>query len=540
MKQIILAEIKKIITERVKWTKELVQKEAEKYGNRGEFQKKSSNAYEAARRNGWIDDVTTHMVIKRNNNWTYDDIFRIAQNYDRFIDFRNNENGAFLFDKRNGFIDDIISHMKRNTRWDKKKIHDIALKYKHRSEFEKNDQNAYNAALRMGIMDDVTQHMELLGNRYNRMIYVYEFPDNYFYVGLTYNQKKREYSHLRDVKSSVYQHILKTGLTPVLKKITEFITNEESVQKENEILNQYINNGWTPLNKVKTGSLGGNLQKWSKDKVMNIAKKYTKLKDFRNNEKNAWGAAVNNGWYEDVVKDLEKTIKFKKYTKDILQKIILNYDTLADFMKNEESAYNAILKNGWLDLIENLKRKELPWMDFDNVKKEAEKYRIRREFRQNSPGAYSSAVKNNWLDEVTKHMDLQFVWTKNLVNDIAKKYDNYVDFRKNNKTAYDAAIKYGWINDVTKHMKRRNVWDDESVKQEALKYQNRDAFRVGSSGAFTYAKKNNMLDDVTSHMELKNLKGHKKDIFTCEFCGEEIGGIGNLRRHVKVSHNTEL
>ena len=42
MKQIILNEIKKIITERTKWTKELVQKEAEKYGNRGEFQKKIS------------------------------------------------------------------------------------------------------------------------------------------------------------------------------------------------------------------------------------------------------------------------------------------------------------------------------------------------------------------------------------------------------------------------------------------------------------------------------------------------------------------
>jgi hypothetical protein len=175
-------------------------------------------------------------------------------------------------------------------------------------------------------------------------------------------------------------------------------------------------------------------------------------------------------------------------------------------MKNESSAYNAIVKNGWSDLIENLKRKGHLWTDFDNVRKEAEKYKTRREFKLKSFGAYYSALKNNWLDEVTKHMETQFVWTKNLVNDIAKKYDNYVDFRKNNKTAYDAAIKYGWINDVTKHMERRNVWDDESVKQEALKYQNRDAFRVGSSGAFAYAKKNNILDDVTSHMELKKIK----------------------------------
>jgi hypothetical protein len=87
-------------------------------------------------------------------------------------------------------------------------------------------------------------------------------------------------------------------------------------------------------------------------------------------------------------------------------------------MKNESSAYNAIVKNGWSDLIENLKRKGHLWTDFDNVRKEAEKYKTRREFKLKSFGAYYSALKNNWLDEVTKHMETQFVWTKNLVNDI--------------------------------------------------------------------------------------------------------------------------
>jgi hypothetical protein len=537
MKQIILNEIKKIITERTKWTKELVQKEAEKYGNRGEFQKKSVNAYNAARHNGWIDDVTTHMVIKRNNNWTYDDIFQIAQNYDRFIDFRNNENAAYLFAKRHGFIDDIISHMKRNIRWDKKKIHNIALKYNNRSEFEKNDPNAYNAALRMGIMDDVAQHMELLGHRYKRMIYVYEFSDKYFYVGLTYNQNKRNYSHLRNAKSSVYQHILTTGLKPILKKITEYISNEEAVQKENEILNQYINNGWKPLNRTKTGNLGSNVKKWTKEMVMDIVKNYTKLNDFKKNEPNAWNAAINSDWYDEVTSHLERIIKVKKYTREILEKIIKNYETLADFRKNEPTAYGAILTNKWDDLIENLKRKEHPWTNFDNVKKEAEKYTMKTDFSKNSPGAFGSAVKNGWIDDVTKHMEIKFVWTKDLVNDVAKKYDNYTDFRIENKNVYDAAQKNGWLNDVTKHMKRRKVWDDESVKQEALKYQNREAFRLGSLGGYAYAKKNNILDDVTSHMGLKNVKGHKEDIFTCEFCGKKIGGVGNLKRHVKVSHN---
>jgi hypothetical protein len=41
-------------------------------------------------------------------------------------------------------------------------------------------------------------------------------------------------------------------------------------------------------------------------------------------------------------------------------------------------------------------------------------------------------------------------------------------------------------------------------------------------------------------MELKNVKGHKEDSFTCEFCGKKIGGLSNFTRHLKVSHNTDL
>lgn len=522
--------------ERVSWTKDMVQKEAEKYSSRGEFQKKSPNAYSAGLRMGIIDDVTGHM-LKLRKNWTFDDIKKIAEKYDKLIDFETKENAAFLFAKRHHFLNDVITHMKRNVRWNKDTLHKEALKYTTRSEFEQNSPNAYNSALRFKIMDDITTHMKPQGHRYKRMIYVYEFSDKYFYVGLTYNQNKRNYSHLRDAKSSVNQHILSTGLTPILKKITEYISNEEAVQKENEILNQYINNGWKPLNRTKTGNLGSNVRKWTKEMVMDIVKNYTKLNDFRKNEPNAWNAAINSDWYDEVTSHLERIIKVKKYTREILEKIIKNYKTLTDFRKNEPTAYGAILTNKWDDLIEILKRKEYPWTNFDNVKKEAEKYNTRVEFKKNSPGAYNSAIKNGWMDEVTKHMILKFVWTKDLINDIAKKYESYVDFRKENKTAYNAAHKNGWLNDVTKHMNKRNVWDDESVQQEALKYQNRESFRLDSMGAYSYAKKNNILDDITRHMGLKNTKGHKEDIFTCEFCNKEIGGIGNLRRHLKVSHN---
>jgi predicted GIY-YIG superfamily endonuclease len=75
--------------------------------------------------------------------------------------------------------------------------------------------------------------MEPLGHKYKRMIYVYEFSDNFCYVGLTFNKKKRHNSHITSKSSAVYQHIEKTKLTPVFKPLTEYIDKVLAQKKEN-------------------------------------------------------------------------------------------------------------------------------------------------------------------------------------------------------------------------------------------------------------------------------------------------------------------
>ncbi len=39
--------------------------------------------------------------------------------------------------------------------------------------------------------------MEIIGNKFKRCIYAYEFSDNYVYVGLTLNLDKRNNRHLK-------------------------------------------------------------------------------------------------------------------------------------------------------------------------------------------------------------------------------------------------------------------------------------------------------------------------------------------------------
>ena len=54
------------------WTKENCQKESLKYNSRFEYLKGSKGAYESSRRNGWLDDICSHMIeiLKPRGYWT--------------------------------------------------------------------------------------------------------------------------------------------------------------------------------------------------------------------------------------------------------------------------------------------------------------------------------------------------------------------------------------------------------------------------------------------------------------------------------------
>ena len=522
---------------RIKWTEEKISEEAKKYSKRVDFQKNSPNAYIAALNRKLLDKVCSHMPKLKNHNWTYDELKKIADRYDVYREFVKKENACYLYASRHGFIESITSHMKKRQKWDVEKIKIEALKYQSKSEFESNSPSAWGAAKRLGIYNEVTQHMILLGNHKKRMVYCVEFSDNHFYVGLTFNKFKRFHAHTTQENSSVFRHIKKTGLTPNFKELTDYINKDLATEKENYFLNEYISKGWIPLNIAKTGGLGGNLKKWSKEKVFEIAKKYKTLSDFRKYDSKAYHVSINHGWYDEITEILQKHYKFNKYDEEIVKNLIKNYKNLADFRKFEAGAYNFILKHKLKDLLKDLKRGDILKYNLENVKNEAKKYKTKKEFMENSRGFYNAALYNGWIGEVTEHMMSRFIWTKDLVSEITKKYDNYTEFIKKHKSAYDAAVKYGWIEELTHHMKKRKVWDYESVKKEALKFKNRDAFRMGSLGGYSYAKKNNILDEITSHMELRNVKGYKKNVFICEFCGKKIGGHGNIKRHIKVNHS---
>jgi hypothetical protein len=232
-----------------KWDYNCCKNEALKYKSRSEFKRNNSSAYTSARLNKWLDKICIHMTKK---------------------DF------------------------KKKIKWTKEKCKNEALKYNSRSDFQKHSSPSYLTSMRNGWLDEICSHMKPKGSRYKRCIYSYEFINKYVYVGLTYNLNKRHKKRMLDKKDTVLKFIKKTNLNPIKKQLTDYLPIEISINLESEYIDKYKKDGWIILNKVKPGSIGGNIIKWNFKNTKNEALKYKNKTDFRKNNISAYRVALKN------------------------------------------------------------------------------------------------------------------------------------------------------------------------------------------------------------------------------------------------------
>jgi len=252
----------------IKWTKEMCHIEASKFVNRNDFRLKSSKAYAVCIRNKWLDDVCAHMNAPYTNKfrWTKEQIHQIALKYEHRKDFQNENKNAYYSAMYNGWLDDVCSHMVYqklpNRYWHNfENCKNEVLKYPTKIEFVRGSQHVYNIALKNNWIDEICKHMIPIGNMYHRCIYSYEFPDNHVYVGLTYNIDVRQRNRDLDLTDTVTMYINKTKLMPVRKQLTDYIPVDDAIRLEGEFLLKYVNDGWIALNRMKTGGIGGGTRK---------------------------------------------------------------------------------------------------------------------------------------------------------------------------------------------------------------------------------------------------------------------------------------
>jgi len=237
---------------------------------------------------------------------------------------------------------------KPNGYWTYEKCENVALLCDNKKEMRKLYGTAYNI-IKKNKWDELISHLIPIGNKYKRLIYVYEFSDNCCYIGLTGNINRRNKQHMKeDEKSSVFIHIKNTKLIPNLILKTDYIKVDDAILLENNFLLEYKNNGWNILNKIKTGGIGSTDVKWNKNTCKEESKKYKNITDFMRNSSGAYERARKYGWIDEFFHRRKSTNGFWN-DKNKCENESKKYKNRSEFHKNCWSAYNYSSINKWLD-----------------------------------------------------------------------------------------------------------------------------------------------------------------------------------------------
>lgn len=247
----------------------------------------------------------------------------------------------------------------QNIKWTKEICQTEALKYLSKKEFVINNRNAHDAAWKNGWLDEICSHMEIQGNLYKRLIYAYEFPDKFVYVGLTYNIEERQQNRNGDKNDPVTKHQKETGLIPIRKILTDFLEVEEASKQEKEYVEKYKTESWNILNRRTAGALGNSHTTiLSKSECLESAKKYATRTKWAYSDTPAYNRAKKYGkeFFEECCQHMIQ-IRHKIYTYNELKLIADKYFILSDFKLKENKVYQAIVKsNHYNELTKHMKR----------------------------------------------------------------------------------------------------------------------------------------------------------------------------------------
>lgn len=250
-----------------------------------------------------------------------------------------------------------------------------AMKYRTRSEFQRFDCSSYVTARKMGILDEVCSHMNkcnfsvpqlmlkiLIENlmlediRYDdrKTIAPYEIdiflPK--FNLAFEYDGKRWH----RNNKNDVIKNEIMNNKNIKFFRFLENNRNYESDIKEqfksilpelNEYTGKKIN--YADVDSIDLSS--AYTYSFSDDHIKNVCSKYTKFKDFRENEPRLYTHLVKSKKLSDYTKDMLKRIT---WSDDLAINEIKQHKSLSDFIRLSYGCYQWVKKNKKEHLLNNL------------------------------------------------------------------------------------------------------------------------------------------------------------------------------------------
>ena len=408
---------------------------------------------------------------KPSGYWTLENCKSDAKKYRTRSGWHDHSGSAFSAAAKNGWLNVCCAHMEEVQKprgyWTLENCKKDAAKYKSRSEWENRSGSAYNKARSMGWLDQCCDHMERLGNSHHRKLYAFEHPDKSVYVGLTYSYQERYKQHMNRNKILISKK--KLGGQKFVT-FDELYPNDIAAQKEAELIEDYRRRGWTILNQVKAGGLGGSTLKWDFKSCKADAKKYSSKNEWAEKSSGAWDAARSNGWIDICCSHME-VLKARNgtWTMEACKQDAERFKTRGEWKRKSASAYGIAWKNGWLSqCCEHMTQVRVAKnsRSIDDCRRDALKFKSRSEWQKESTAFYKVAVRNGWVDQCCAHMvasrNPSGYWdNKSRCLEEAEKYESISEWQRRSHSSYKSAVRNGWLDECRSCLKKKGLSDDD-------------------------------------------------------------------------------
>lgn len=478
-------------------------KEAAKYKNRSDFQSKNKIAYNIAIEKGWLD-LFYETPNTAHHSWWNDKAKCHAETlkYTSISDFSKYASGAYASVLKHGWKDEVCSHMtkKWERKWaDKEVCKREALKYKTRTEFQRCNDGAYTYALRHGFLDEICTHMELAH------VVKWNSKEACHKEALKYNTR----TEFENACCGAYTYALRHGFLDEICSHMEVIGN---MQKRCIYVFEFEDRS------VYVG-LTCNIRRRERDHL--TSKKSSVFRHIESTGLKPKLIIVHDYASKDVAGILEdETIKIykkngwqilnrvkagalgtlpKKWTKERCLSTLKTCHSLSEFKVCFPGAYKSCLANNWMEDVYAVYPEKY---SLDEIRKEAAKYQYRQDFWRYSSDAYNSAVKQRVLEKICTEVGLK--------NRSAK---------EDKKEAFNV--------NISKHVINR-------LRDIAHRYKTRTEFIKGDMEAYNRAYSLGILGAICSHMTIKHASWTKEE---CGFIAMKYKNRRGFKKNDQKAYN---
>ena len=254
---------------------------------------------------------------------------------------------------------------------------------------------------------------DIVMRKRNNIIYAYEDPDNrYVYVGRTYNKLRyRHKDHNRIVrKTGKYDNVKRYFIgigkeLPKPKVLKDNLSTEESQYYEEYFCKEYVQNGWTLINKAKVGigssSIGGYYLKYTEKYVKEYLE--TNHIEYRKDICSRVMDGIRRNHLEYLIDDIpEKPLnKYSSYSKDEILLLCSDSYNMSEILEKDKELYDYIHNNDeFSEFVESLKYGRRPKYDVETAVEIAKRYKSRNQLKKENITVFKILKKENLIDGI--------------------------------------------------------------------------------------------------------------------------------------------